>query len=239
LLYLFRFLKYLQLVSEDLDQDRPLKQHLAIFSLLHEEMGALSDLLRVRFLRNKDAGKVLGNAAELIAYSLKMEAQRVMDSELIFISRETSPIPVFTRIENSHGLLRNCCQSGILTLIQSLDKSFDATTLFPSRAESLISAEKLRQDLWAFRQWLTDVLGNKEELDSNKITERLGSFKDTSLRSLMYRDWAEFEAFSEALILSTNFIEIRTHIRRFVNFLETLIQEVSKRSVFQDKQPLN
>jgi hypothetical protein len=239
LLYLFRFLKYLQLVSEDLDQDRPLKQHLAIFSLLHEEMGALSDLLRVRFLRNKDAGKVLGNAAELIAYSLKMEAQRVMDSELIFISRETSPIPVFTRIENSHGLLRNCCQSGILTLIQSIDKSFDATTLFPSRAESLISAEKLRQDLWAFRQWLTDVLGNKEELDSNKITERLGSFKDTSLRSLMYRDWAEFEAFSEALILSTNFIEIRTHIRRFVNFLETLIQEVSKRSVFQDKQPLN
>jgi hypothetical protein len=51
----------------------------------------------------------------------------------------------------------------------------------------------------------------------------------------MYRDWAEFEAFSDALAISTNFIEIRTHIRKFTGFLETLIQEVSKRSVFQEK----
>ena len=61
-------------------------------------------------------------------------------------------------------------------------------------------------------------------------------FKDTSLRSLMYRDWAEFEAFSDALAISTNLIEIRTHIRRFVSFLEMLIQEVSKRSIFRENQ---
>jgi len=91
--------------------------------------------------------------------------------------------------------------------------------------------------LWDLRQRLTDVLSNKEELDSNKIIERLVSFKDTSLRSLMYRDWAEFEAFSDALSISTNFIEIRTHIRKFADFLEMLIQEVSKRSIFQDKPP--
>jgi hypothetical protein len=235
LLYLFRFLKYLKLVSADLAQDRPLKQHLVIFSLLHEEMGTLSDFLRARFLRSKEAGHPLRNAAELIAYSLKMEAQRVLDRELIFVSRETDPGIIYTRMENGHGLLRNCCQSSLLTLIQAVDKDFDVALLFPSRAESLLTAEKLRQDLWDLRQWLTDVLGNKEELDSHRIIERLISFKETSLRSLMYRDWAEFEAFSDALAVSTNFIEIRTHIRKFVSFLEMLIQEVSKRSVFQEK----
>jgi hypothetical protein len=235
LLYLFRFLKYLKLVSTDLAQDRPLKQHLVIFSLLHEEMGTLSDFLRARFLRNKEAGHPLRNAAELITYSLKMEAQRVLDRELIFVSRESDPGPIYTRVENAHGLLRNCCQSGLLTLIQAVDKDFDVAALFPARAESLIAAEKLRQDLWELRQWLTDVLGNKEELDSNRIVERLISFRETSLRSLMYRDWAEFETFSDALAISTNFIEIRTHIRKFVSFLEMLIQEVSKRSVFQEK----
>jgi hypothetical protein len=223
------------LVSADLAKDRPLKQHLVIFSLLHEEMGTLSDFLRARFLRNKEAGHPLRNAAELIAYSLKMEAQRVLDRELIFVSRETDPGLIYTRIENAHGLLRNCCESGLLTLIQAVDKDFDVTLLFPSRGESLITAERLRQDLWQLRQWLMDVLGNKEELDSNGITERLISFKETSLRSLMYRDWAEFEAFSDALAISANFIEIRTHIRKFVSFLEMLIQEVSKRSVFQEK----
>ena len=99
-----------------------------------------------------------------------------------------------------------------------------------------MAAEKLRKDLWELRQWLTDVLGNKEALDSNRIMLRLAAFKDSSLRSLMFRDWTEFEAFSEALALSNNLIEIRTHVRKFVSFLEMLIQEVSKRSVFQEKQ---
>jgi hypothetical protein len=235
LLFIFRLLKYLKLVAADLNQDRPLRQHMVIFSLLHEEMGILSDFLRARILRHKDTGHSLRNAAELIAYSLKMEAQRVLDRELIFISRETDPGSIYTRIENSHGLLQNCCQSALLSLIKSVDKDFDATALFPARAGNFATSEKLRQDLWDLRQWLTDMLGNKEELDSHQIIERLISFKESSLRSLMYRDWAEFETFSDTLAISTNFIEIRTHIRKFVSFLEMLIQEVSKRSVFQER----
>jgi hypothetical protein len=233
LLYLFRFLRYLKLISTDLDQDRPLKKHLVIFSLLHEEMGALSDFLRARFLRDKEAEHPVRSAAELITYSLKIESQRVLDRELVFVSCEKDPGIVYTRIENSHGLLHNCCQSGILALVQAIDKDFDAAALFPDRAENLPISKKLRQDLLSLRQWLIDVLGNKEALDSAQIVARLASFKESSLRSLMYRDWAEFEAFSDALAISTNFIEMRTHIRKFVSFLEMLTQEVSKRSVFQ------
>jgi len=236
LLYLFRCLKYLKLVSADLAGDHPLQKHLVIFSLLHEEMGTLSDFIRARFLRNRITDDPLQNALELIAYSLKTEAQRVLDRELIFIARETDPVPIYMHIENGHGLLRHCCQSGVLALVQAIDRGFDATILFPSRAESLSSAEKLRQDLWDLRQWLNDILGNKAELDSNSIIKRLVEFKESSLRSLMYRDWAEFETFSDALSIAANFIEMRTHIRKFVGFLEMLVQEVSKRSVFQDKQ---
>ena len=235
LLYLFRFLKYLELVESDLSQDRPLKHHLALFALLHEEMGVLSDFLRARFPKNRNAANVLQNAAELVSYSLKSEAQRVLDRELIFISCETDPVQVYTRIENSHGLIRNCCQSGILALIQALDKGFDATALFPSRADSLVSAEKLRKDLSELRQWLDNVSSSKEELDSEKINETLATFKDGSLRLLMYRDWEEFEVFSDAVAIASNYIEIRTHIRKFIGYLDMLIQEVSKRSIFRDK----
>jgi hypothetical protein len=238
LLYLFRFLKYLQLVAADLKLDRPLKRHLAIFSLLHEEMVILSDFMKSRFLKNRDAANALQNAAEMVAYSMKTEAQRVLDRELIYISRESDPTPIYTRIENSHGLLRSCCQGGILALIQSIDKNFDAGALFPSRADSLVSAEKLRQDLWDLRQWLSDRSGSREELDPPKILERLALFKDNSLRFLMYRDWAEFETFSDTVALTTHFIELRTHMRKFVNYLDALIQEVSKRSVFRDKATL-
>ncbi len=236
LLYLFRFIKYLKIVSTDLNKDRALQHDLLIFSLLHEEMDHLHGLLKTRILKSREAGRDLRNAAGLIAYSLKTESQRVLYRELAFSSRETDATTIFAKIENSHGLLRNCFQSCIATLIQSVDKSFDSTALFPYRAESLISAENLRQNLWELRQWLIAILENKEELDSNKIIEQLTSFKDASLRSLMYKDWAEFESFSDALTTSNNFIEIRTCIRKFVSYLEALIQEVSKRSVFAEKQ---
>jgi hypothetical protein len=235
-LYLFRFLKYLKLVQADLNRDRPLKRHLVLFSLLHEEMGSLSDFLRSRLLRNREVGNALQNAAELISYSIKMESERVQARELVMVAQEADPGIVFSRIENSHGLLRNCCETSIITLIQSIDKSFDPTILFPSRAGELLQAEKLRQDLWALRRWLMDVLGNREELDTSRIIERINEFRDASMRSLMYRDWAEFEAFSDALAVSIKYLEIRTHIRKFVSYLETLIQEVSKRSVFRENQ---
>ncbi len=236
LLYLFRLLKYLKLISADLSQDRPLKHHLVLFSLIHKEMGGLSDFLAAHFLRVKEPESTLRNAVELIAYSLKIESQRVMNRELISVNRETDPSKIYTRIENAQGLLRNCSQSCIVALLQAVDRSFDAASLFPSRAERLMSAERLRQDLWDLRQWLIDMLGNREEMDSNKIIERLTSFKEASLHSLMYRDWAEFESFLDALAISGNFIEIRTQMRKFVSFLEMLSQEISKRSVFQEKE---
>jgi hypothetical protein len=235
LLYLFRLLKYLRLISADLGRDLPLKQNLVLFSLIHREMGGLADFLEARFLKGKECGEELRSAAELIAYSQKIESQRVMSRELIFVAGEAEPSNVYTRIENTHGLLRNCCQSCVLTLLQAVDQDFDAASLFPSRARRLLSTERLRQDLWDLRQWLTDMLGNREELDANKIIERLTSFKEASLRDLMHRDWAEFDSFLDALIVSGSFIEIRTHMRKFVSFLEMLIQEISKRSVFQEK----
>ncbi len=234
LLYLFRFLKYLGLVSIDLNQDRPLRPNLIIFSLLHDEMANLSDFLKANFTKTRKADASLRNAAGLIAYSLQTESQRVINRELVSISSETEPASIYAKIENSHGLLRNCCQSGIVTWAQAIDRDFDATVLFPTRAEHLMAAEKLRQDLWDLRQCLTDVLHNREDLETGKIIERLTSFQDTSLHSLMYRDWHEFESFLDALTTTHSFIEIRTRMRKFVGFLETLIQEVSKRSVFKD-----
>jgi hypothetical protein len=235
LVHLFRFLKYLDPVSLDLRRDRPLKQNLILFSLLHEEMGALSDFLKNRFLRSREVGIPLRKAAELVAYSLKAESQRVVGRELVSVAYEPDPEAVFMRIENSHGLLRNCCQSCVTTLVQSTGSGFDVAGIFPSRSESLVAAEKVRQHLWELRQWFTDVLADREELDPGKIGIRLNAFRDEFVHSLMYRDWAEFDAFLDATEFSGNFMEIRTHVRKFVGFLETLIQEVSKRSVFQDK----
>jgi hypothetical protein len=234
---LFQFLKYLKLVRSDLAGDLPLKHNLVLFSLLHQEMIRLSESIRNRFLRRRDANPALRTAAELVAYSIKEECHRVLNKELPFVAAEIEPSRVYTRIENSDGLLRNCCESSVLNLLQAIDAGFDAASLFPTRAERLLSSEKLRKDLWELRHWLMEILESGDHPDSNTMVERFISFKDASQQSLMYRDWGNFEAFLDAVTTSTDPTENRIHIRKFAGYLEMLIQEVSKRSVFQQQKP--
>jgi len=234
LLWLFRLLKYLQLVHRDLLADRPLRHSLVVFSLLHAEMNLLSAFLKSHFQRGRDVRHSLWNAAELIMYSLNMESRRALERELIFASRETDPAAIYTKIENSHGMLRNCYQSCVVTLAQAFDRSFDGRAVFPSMLENMQRAQKARQDLWDLRQYLRDILQNKSAMDTNSVVERIAAFCEASLRYLMYRDWGEFERLSDALVMATNAIEVRTLLRKFATFLETLLEEVSKRSVLKE-----
>jgi len=233
LLYLFRFLKYLKIIQDDLQRDRALRHHLVIFSLLHEEMENLSNFLKTRLLKGRDPGWDLRSAAELVAYALKTESRRVSSRELIYVSRETDPANIYARIENSHGLLLNCCQSSILSLVGAVDKNFDEKILFPQRAERIAGADRIRQELWNLRKWLMDMLENETTPDPNAIIARLTAFKEKSLQSLMYRDWAGFESFMETLAISCSPVEILALMRKLVNFVEDLIQEVSKRGIYQ------
>jgi hypothetical protein len=234
LLWLFRLLKYLQFVHRDLVADRPLRHFLVIFCLLHEEMGLLSDFLKGHFLKGREASHALWNVVELIVYSLKMESQRALERELLFVSREADPAVIYTKIENSHGMLRNCYQSCVVALAQAIDKNFEGKAVFPSILEGLQTAQRLRQDLWDLRKHLKDILQNRSGTDVNSIIEKIAAFRESSLRYLMYRDWGEFERLSDSFVTATHPLEVRTLIRKFVSFLETLVEEVSKRSVLKE-----
>ncbi len=234
LLWLFRLLKYVQLVGRDLSEDHTLRHTLVLFSLLHAETDQLKDFLRAHFLKGKEADSSLRSAAELIAYSLKMESRRAFERELAFVSHETDPGIIYGRIENSHGILRNCYQSCVVTLAQVFDRSFDGKAVFPSMIESLQGAQKLRQDLWDLRQFLKDMLQNRTAQDSISIVGRIAAFRESSLHLLMYRDWDEFERLSDSLVTATIPVEVRTLLRKFVSFLETLMEQVSKRAVLKE-----
>jgi hypothetical protein len=233
LLYLFRFLRYLKFIERDLNADVALRRSLVVFALLHEEMSRFSELIKLRFLDARNAQKSLRSAAELVFYSIRVELRKVQERELLFLSRESGAAVIYTRVENSHGLLLNCCQSCIVTLMQSLDRSLDAKSLFPSMVEGRKQAIQLRQSLWDLRHYMKDTLDQNAEVEINKIVERLAAFRESSLQYLMYKDWGEFEKFADALIGAGSQIEARTRLRDFIGFLETLVQEVSKRSVLR------
>jgi hypothetical protein len=233
LLYLYRLLHYLTLISSALRDDRPLRKFLVIFSLLHEQMDVLCDFIKSRFLKERRGNSRIRAAADLIVHSLRMEAQRLFERELISLSSEKDASVIYAKMENSHGLLRNCYQSCAVTLIQAFDEKVEGKALFPSMLEGLQQGQKLRKDLWDLRQDLKSGLEMGETLDLSLVLDRVTRFRESSLRYLMYQDWGEFERFSDSLVTAANEVEVRMLLRKFISFLEVLMQEVSKRSVLQ------
>ncbi len=236
-LYLFRLLRYLSLIQADLVRDHLMRPSLVLFALVHKEADSFSEFLRSRFIKGREAGQKGVQAAELIVYSLKVESQRTIERELVSVACEGDARVIFTKVEDSHGLLCNCLQSGVVTLARAFDAAFDARAFFPSMIESVEKSQKLRQDLWSLRHFMKQALDQGGHPALESLIERLSAFRETSMRHLMYRDWAEFERFSDELITAGNSLEVRVLLRKLISYIETLIQEVSKRSALQAPEP--
>jgi hypothetical protein len=233
LLYFYRNLKYLRMIASALRDDRPLRRYLVIFALLREQTGILSDFLRTRFLRDKQGNARLREAVDLIVHSLHADLERTFKHELPDLMTEADAAVIYERVENSHGLLLNCYQYSVTALVQALDETVDGGAIFPEMLAGLQNGQNLRKDLWDLRLYLKSELEKSGGLDLSHVLDRIARFRESSLRHLMYRDWGEFESLTEFLIMAGNEMEVRVLLRRFVSFLEILMQEVSNRSVLR------
>ncbi len=234
LLYLLRFLKYLRLIEAEMSADRPLRHLVVVFALLHEEIGKLADFLRSRFLKRTDAGPTLRSAVELILYSLTMDSQSTLQRELLFVARETEAPSIYTHIESSHGLLHHCVQSCVISLVRVFERSLDPRKLFPSMLAAEQKSLQLRQELWDLRDYMKQTLDNRTPLDLARIVGRVNLFREASMRHLLYRDLAQFEQFADQIVGCGDQLDVRTIVRKLVVYIESLVQEASKRGVVEE-----
>ncbi|MCA1818075.1 MAG: hypothetical protein LC746_17145, partial [Acidobacteria bacterium] len=118
-------LDHLALVGAWLRDDRPLKMTLPIFAHVHERARAAVSSLE-SMARGAAEGK--GGWYELCdgsAYAVRMEMNKVFRHELIGLAASRHPSTIFTKVENSYGLLRDCFQQTIISLARTLDTDFD------------------------------------------------------------------------------------------------------------------
>jgi hypothetical protein len=230
LLHLYRRLRYLKLVSTAISEDRPLRQYLVVFALLHEETESLCDFLKSRFLREKRGHPGLRAAAELIVHMLTSESRRALERELVHVSSETDAYVIFEKVEASHNLMANCYQGCVTGLVQAIDAKVEAKMLFPSVGEGVQNSLSLEKELWGLRQDLRAVLDKTSGLEIDRILDRITLFQESSLRHMVFQEWGEFERFSESLITATGQTEVRNLLRNLVSFLEGVMLELARRS---------
>lgn len=225
------FLRYLDFVQDDLRQDRPLKGTLPIFILIRAETEALIEFIETRPMRLPNLLPDVTDAFDATVYALEMELQKIYGRELVGFAELNQSPPIYARVENAHGLLRDCFQQSLVALAMVFDPSFDGTTAFDAFQTKLEQSLHLREDIWRLLCHLRRFESRPEKTAVAPLIERITLFRDTSLRFLMYKDWDEYDRFLDAVQSARNLEELLKTIHLLSTFLETLLGQINMRAV--------
>jgi hypothetical protein len=138
---------------------------------------------------------------------------------------------IYARVENAHGLLRDCFQQSLVALAVVFDPSFDGATAFEAFRTKLEQSLHLREDIWRLLCHLRRFESRPEKTAVAPLIERITLFRDTSLRFLMYKDWDEYDRFLDAVQSARNLEELLKTIHLLATFLETLLGQINMRAV--------
>ncbi len=231
---LARLLDRLRLVENSLKRDQPLKQTLPVFCLVYQEARVLLDFIETRALRTEGLDADVFDALDGTNYAIAMELRKVFSRELVGLSSFRQSPPIYAKVENAHGLLRDCFQQSIVALAQVFDPTLDGARLFSTFQTKLDQSLLLRSDLWTLLQLVRRAEKEREHHPISRVIERLIDFRDGSLRYLMYKDWEACERFMEEVAAARGAVEVTPVLHRFGAYLETLHGQVSMRAVLAD-----
>jgi hypothetical protein len=227
----FRLLKYLDFIALDLTQDRPLKNCLPIFILIKTEAYQLIHAMEHRILNIADIPQAVSNSIDGCIYALQMDLKKVYGRELLGLIGLTQAPPIYAKIENSHGLLRDCFQQSVVTLLQIFETGFDGLKIFKSFQTKLDQSLRLRLDIWRLLSNFRKFQSSPSENKINDINDQIGIFRESSLKYLMYKDWDDFEKMSYQAMSTRVLEDYSKTIHVFATFLEALLGQINMRAV--------
>jgi hypothetical protein len=232
-LELFRLLRYLEFIERDLSQDRPLKNALLVFSLVNSELRLLFDFIEARICKHPEITPKCADTLDATIFAMSQEIKKVFSHELVGLVYLRHAPPIFAKVENSHGLLKNSLQQSIVQISQAFKPGFDGNQIFSAHVTRLEQSRKLLREIGL----LLEGIGQLEDVADHEmlplLLKNFENFRATSLKYLMFKDWEEYEKFTEEIGASKTREALRFALHRFRIFMEALKGEVSKRSVLQ------
>ncbi len=232
-LELFRLLHYLEYTDPARLPEEDLRDTILPFALVVSETRLLLSYIERRVLKGRDTALPLYQVYDSFVYCLPLELKKVVNTELTDISVTRQAESVRTRVENSHGILKDCFQQSVVQLAQALDPSIDGGRIFPDFTARREQSVRLRDGLVTVINALRQFQEARDEAAAARTKERISEFYDHHIKYLMYRDWSGFELFYIEILKCTSLTALQQIAHRFETFLVTLLREVQKRSILQ------
>lgn len=230
----FRLLHYLQYADPDATDEDTLKNTILIFSLITSETRLLLSFIEKKALRGLDPDRPLQQLYDSFVYCIPLELKKVINTELLDISVARQAESIRSRVENSHGILKDCFQQSVVQLAQIFDPSVEGSDIFPDFTAKLDQSLRLRDGLAGLVKALRDFEASRDEKGASRMKEQISDFYDNSIKFLMYRDWSGFELFYIEILKCTSLPGLLQIVHRFDTFLMTLFREVQKRSILHE-----
>jgi hypothetical protein len=226
------------LIERKLTELDTLLESLSILEVMHFEIRHLIDFIADRALSTSGLPERLSETLDGIHYGMTHDVKRVFERELKTDIR-TKLIPVvYGKIRHAHGLLSNCFQQSLITLIQVLNPKLNPIDLFDDFEVRLRQSLLLCNDLSALLRVVkqAETLRTSDALQT--VVDKALEFRDGSMQYLMYRDWRGYEHHSLALITSIQGdFDSNDLLHQFGCYLEVLYGHVKMRAVLTDLFP--
>ena len=162
-LELFRLLHYLEYTDPAILPEEQLRDTILPFSLVTSEARLLLAYIEKRVLKGRDVAGPVDQVYDSFVYCVPLELRKVVNNELTDISVTRQAESVRTRVENSHGILKDCFQQSIVQLAQAFDPGVDGARIFPDFTARREQSVKLRDGLAEVVRAVREFQAEKDE----------------------------------------------------------------------------
>jgi hypothetical protein len=235
---ILRVFTRLNLIGSNLHKLDTLMENLSILEVLHFEIRSLLEYLEIQAINTPGVNQRLEETLDGISYGISHDLKRIFERELIGDLKEQSTPVVYGKILHTHGLLTNCFQQSLITLLQNFNPALDPFQIFDDFEERLRQSLLLCSDLAALMRVVRQAEAEPTPDALHEVVQHALKFRDGSMQYLMYRDWRGYERLALALITSIETNGDSTDLlNQFACYLEVLYGHVKMRAVLRDMFP--
>jgi hypothetical protein len=235
---ILRVFNRLNLIGTNLHKLDTLMENLSILDVLHFEIRSLLEYVETTAMNTPGISERFQDVLDGISYGISHDVKRIFERELIGEIKEQSTPVVYGKILHTHGLLTNCFQQSLITLLQVFNPKLDPFHIFDDFEQRLRQSLLLCNDLAALMRVVRHAEKEPTPDFLHTVVEHALKFRDGSMQYLMYRDWRGYERLALALITSieTNG-DSKDLLHQFGCYLEVLYGHVKMRAVLRDMFP--
>ena len=225
----------LSLVESNLRQLDTLQENLSILEMLQFDTHSLVQYVETEAMPAEGVSEKLHDVLDGMSYGITHDVKRIFEQGILGnISNQTTPV-VYGKILHAHGLLTNCFQQSIITLLQVFLPGLDPLLLFDDFEQRLRQSLSLCRDLSAVMRVVHNAQLDPSPDNLRVVVSSVMDFRDGSMQYLMYRDWRGYERLALELITAIEHNrDTKDLLHQFSCYLDVLYGHVKMRAVLRD-----